>query len=307
MNDSKEQWSEQRALRVLSGEDRSIGATLLRGVLSVAEPFYAAAMTARNALYDARVFASQSLPRPTISVGNLTTGGTGKTPVVQWLAREFASRGLRPAILMRGYRAASTGGSDEQRMLQNSFGDDAIVIANPDRIAGAAEAMGQSRPPDVFILDDAFQHRRVRRDFNLVLIDGWDPFANRHVLPRGLLREPIRGIKRADAIVITRAVHWQVFDEVFLEIRRFNKDAPIYLADHIHTALLRRSSDEPCAEEISLDHLKASRFFAFAGIANPRALEHQLREHGQTFAGFRAFPDHHGYAAGDLRDLNAAA
>src|SRR5687768_7573310 len=146
MNESREQW----ALRVLSGEDRGIGASLLRGALAVAEPFYAGAMLARNALYDAGVFRSHPLPRPAISVGNLTTGGTGKTPLVRLLAEQFIQRNLRPAILMRGYRAAATGGSDEQRMLQRFLGDRAIIIANPDRLAGAAEAMRRSPQPDLF-------------------------------------------------------------------------------------------------------------------------------------------------------------
>jgi tetraacyldisaccharide 4'-kinase len=298
MSDSRE----QRALRVLSGEDRSIGATLLRGALTIAEPFYAAAMISRNAFYDACDFASVTLPRPTISVGNLTTGGTGKTPIVQMLASELANRGLRPAILMRGYRAASTGGSDEQRMLSDSLGGRAIVIADANRVAGAVAAMRHVPPPDVFLLDDAFQHRRATRDFDLVLIDAAEPFGFGHVLPRGLLREPIRGVKRADAIVVTRASHGQIFDELFLQIRRFNKHAPIHLADHVHTALITRTG-----EERPIDELKTRRFFAFAGIANPDALQRQFRDHGATFAEFRAFRDHHGYTSNDVRELNAAA
>src|SRR5205814_8380372 len=122
---------------VISGKRRGIGATLLRGGLALAEPFYAAAMSLRNRLYDRGTFATHRLARPTVSVGNITTGGTGKTPVVRWLAGRLIERGKRPAILMRGYRSASTGGSDEQRMLESQLGDPAIVIANPDRVAGA--------------------------------------------------------------------------------------------------------------------------------------------------------------------------
>src|SRR6187397_1571624 len=115
---------EQRALRVMSGEARGVAPTLLRTGLLVAEPFYAAGMVVRNKLYDRGVFKSYKLPRPVVSVGNLTTGGTGKTPVVRWLAEQFISKNLRPAILMRGYRAEATGGSgDEAQMLVQLLGD----------------------------------------------------------------------------------------------------------------------------------------------------------------------------------------
>src|SRR3954463_12073628 len=99
------------AMRVLSGEDRSPVGYALRGLLAVAEPFYAAAMFTRNWAYTRRILRSHPLPRPTISVGNLTTGGTGKTPIVRWLAEQFIARNLRPAVLMRGYRRSQTGGS----------------------------------------------------------------------------------------------------------------------------------------------------------------------------------------------------
>src|SRR5438874_1071221 len=140
MNAGRERW----VLRVISGEDRTPQAVLLRGVLRIVEPFYAAVMRARNKLYDAGVFVAYKLPRPTIAVGNLTTGGTGKTPLVQWLASQLSDRGLRPAILLRGYRSESTGGaSDEQLLLADALGDRAIVVANPDRRAGAATALSQ--------------------------------------------------------------------------------------------------------------------------------------------------------------------
>src|SRR5437773_2501910 len=138
MDVARERW----ALRVLSGEDRSPPAALIRATLLLVEPFYATAMLARNGLYDAGIFASHRLPRPTVAIGNLTTGGTGKTPLVRWLAGQLAERNLRPAILLRGYRSAATGGSsDQQRLLADALGGRATIIADPDRRAGATPAM----------------------------------------------------------------------------------------------------------------------------------------------------------------------
>ena len=300
MNDSREQW----ALRVLSGEDRTVRASLLRGALAVAEPLYAGAMTARNGLYTAGIFRSRKLPRPTVSVGNLTTGGTGKTPVVRWLAEQLIAKNLRPGVLLRGYRADDATESDETTMLSGLLGDRASIVANPDRVAGAQTAMRQSPPPDVFLLDDAFQHRRVRRDFDLVLINAAEPFGFGHVLPRGLLRERLDGLSRANAVVVTRAngVTGTALQTVTSAVRYRNSFVPIYLADHVHAGLAARDD-----EKLALDVLRERRFFAFSGIANPSSFRRQLESHGPTFAGFRAFPDHHAYTAEELRELSADA
>lgn len=291
-------------MRVLSGEDRSLGALALRCVLRTAEPFYAATMFARNALYDAGVLKSHRLPRPTIAVGNITTGGTGKTPMVRWLAEQLVARGLRPAILMRGYRGESTGGSDEARMLADYVGDRAIIIANPDRVAGAAEAMKHALAPNLFLLDDAFQHRRVRRDFDLVLINAAEPFGYGHVLPRGLMREAPKGLARADAFVITHssAANATTLDQIISTLRKWNPHQPIYRADHVLAAL--RMHDDTT---LPIDALRTRRFFGFCGIAGPQTLRAQLESFVPTFAGLRAFGDHHGYSADDLRRISAEA
>ena len=300
MKPSSERW----ALRVLSGEDRSLGASALRGVLRVAEPLYAAAMSARNTFYAAGILKSHRLARPTIAVGNITTGGTGKTPMVRWLAEQLAARGMRPAILMRGYRGESAGGSDEARMLAEHLGDRAIIIANPDRLAGAAAAMKHALAPDVFLLDDAFQHRRVRRDFDLVLINAAEPFGYGHVLPRGLMREAQKGLARADAFVITRssAVDAAALEQITSTLRKWSRHQPVYLADHVLAAL--RMPDDTT---LPIDALRTRRFFGFCGIAGPQTLRAQLGSFGPTFAGLRAFGDHHGYSTDDLRSVSAEA
>ena len=292
-------------MRVLSGEDRSLRASLLRGALRVAEPVYAGAMSARNSLYTSGIFRSRKLPGPTVSVGNLTTGGTGKTPMVRWLAEQFIAKGMRPAVLTRGYRADETGGSsDEAQMLAELLGDRAAVIANPDRVAGAREATQQATKPDVFLLDDAFQHRRVRRDFDLVLVNAAEPFGFGHVLPRGLLRESMHGLSRANAVVVTRAntVTGDALQQVTTALRYWNNYIAIYIADHVHAALLTRDG-----ERLPVETLREKNFFAFSGVASPASLKRQFEAFGPTFAGFRAFVDHHAYTAADLEQVAAEA
>src|SRR5262249_19764720 len=154
---------------VIRGDEKGAGATMLRWSLLFIEPFYTSVVAARNECYERRFFHSQRVPRPVISVGNITTGGTGKTPVTRWLTEKLIAAGLRPAILMRGYK-----GGDEQKLLQEQL-PQTIVEANPSRIQGAQRVLS-SNPVDVFVLDDGFQHRKLHRDFDLVLIDASNPF-----------------------------------------------------------------------------------------------------------------------------------
>jgi tetraacyldisaccharide 4'-kinase len=294
---------------VLSGRDRSLRARALRLGTSIVEPFYATTMLARNDGYARGWFRSQSLPRPTISVGNITTGGTGKTPVVQWLAELLRSRGTRPAVLLRGYRSSTAGLSDEQQLLDrrlNTGGSLKVPVeANPNRAAGAAAALSRQREVDVFILDDAFQHRRVRRDFELVLISAMAPFGYGHVLPRGLLREPLSGLSRAAAFLITRCslVDHNQLHAIEAELRHRNHVAPIYRADLVHTALWCPRDDT----RLPIDALSAKPFLAFCGIGDPAAFDRQLRAFGEMYKGHVWFPDHHLYTEVDVRRVISEA
>jgi tetraacyldisaccharide 4'-kinase len=304
MNDA----THRGTIALLNGANRSAFARIARAGLSLIEPFYAAIMRTRNALYDRTIFAAQTLPRPTISIGNLTTGGTGKTPVVHWLAERLIERGMRPAILMRGYRQRGGADSDEQRMLDDYLGDRGIVIANPDRVAGAAEAMQKQPPPDVFLLDDAFQHRRVARDFNLLLINAAEPFGFGHVLPRGLLREPIAGVRRADSILITHcsATSDDQITDIEHRIAQHNPTVPIFHCDHLHAGL--HPADADSSETLfPMEDLARRRFFLFCGIGDPSSLQKQFARFGDSFAGSHFFADHHAYREQDLTMLRRAA
>ena len=283
----------------ISGADRSIPARLARLATTAVEPAYVAAMRVRNGLFDVGLTRVHRLGRPTISIGNLTTGGTGKTPVVAWLGRRLAEGGHRPAVLLRGY-----GGGDEVRVLRRSLGEGVPVHADPSRVAGAAAVLRDHPATDVFLLDDAFQHRRAARDLDVVLVSATDPFGFGHVLPRGLLREPASGLRRAGAVVLTRcgAVSADRLAAIERDVRRLHPTVPVYRTDHVHAGLW-----SPDGTERPIAWLGEQPFFAVAGIGDPAALDRQLRSHGDAYVGHRWFADHHRYTAADVAVVATAA
>ncbi len=283
----------------MSGEAGGVGASMLRGVLACAEPLYAGLMRVRDALYDAGWFAAHRLGRPVISVGNITAGGTGKTPVVAWLVQRLREAGHKPAVLMRGYKSAA-GISDEQALLAEALG--VIVHAQADRVAGGEFVVARHPEVDVLVLDDGFQHRRLARDFDLVLLDATRPFGYGHVHPRGLLREPLVGLKRADGFIITRCDQATAVARENIErtVRQFNPRAPIFAARHAHTGFRSASASAGDLPDISLSALDGRRFFVVAGIGNPQSLERQMRELPGTYVGHWFAGDHHAYGAADV-------
>jgi tetraacyldisaccharide 4'-kinase len=301
---------DQYARRVMSGRERGPRAALLRAAMAAVEPIYGAVTASRNRLFDVGILRSHRLPRPVVSVGNITTGGTGKTPVVRWLAEGLRDRGKRVAILSRGYGATPGQLGDEQLMLQRLLhADDAraqvTLVANPDRTAAARRVLHERPEVDVFVLDDAFQHRRVRRDFDLVLINATSPFGYGRVLPRGMLREPLRGLMRANAVIITHAdrVAADELDAIERQIRKWNVAAPVYHAAHAHAGF-RRGAD---ATMHPLGDLRDRNVFAFCGIGDPETFLRQLQSAGGRAAGHRWFADHHHYTPQDLATLRREA
>lgn len=289
----------------ISGADRSWPAAAARAVAAAAEPGYATAMWVRNRLYDIGLKRTHDLGRPAVSVGNITTGGTGKTPMVAWLAQHLREAGRRPAVLLRGYGAAVASDSDERRLLAAELGDGIPVRANPSRVAAAAALLADRPGVDLILLDDAFQHRRAARAVDLVLISATDPFGYGRVLPRGLLREPRSGLGRADALLLTRCngVPADRLDHIESELRRFNPAAPIYRADYVHSGLW----DPNTGQTMPVGRLAHEPFFAVAGVGDPDALAAQLRAYGDHFQGHRWFADHHRYTAADVAEVHAVA
>jgi tetraacyldisaccharide 4'-kinase len=297
---------------VLSGANRGAGATLLRAATRAIEPFYATAMVARNRLFDAAVLSSHDLGRPTISVGNITTGGVGKTPMVRWLAERLRQRGRHLAVLARGYKSSSSAGGDEQIMLERALNVGALprveLLADPDRVRAAGEALQRDASIDVFVLDDGFQHRRARRNLDLVLLSAPEPFGFGHVLPRGLLREPLTGLVRAGACVLTHADQVLAGQIAAIEqrVQRYAPQIPVYRSVHEHVALWNSAGGANDARQ-PMEMLGQVPFFAFAGIGSPARLERQLSRWGAGYRGSRWFADHHSYSVRDLRELESAA
>ena len=187
---------------VMNGQRRSMGARAIRCGLAALAPVYGVGARGRNLIFDLGLRRPKRLDRPVISVGNLTVGGTGKTPMVLELVCRLKAMGQQPAVLMRGYGACSMG-SDEATLLSEQAA--VPVVAQADRSAAGSALLAKQPQVSLFVLDDAFQHRQLHRDLNLLLIDATEPFGFRRLLPRGLLREPVRGARRADAVIVTHA------------------------------------------------------------------------------------------------------
>jgi tetraacyldisaccharide 4'-kinase len=291
--------------RAIAGEDDSWPARLARVAATVVEPGYATAMRLRNRLYDLGLRRTHDLGRPTVSVGNLTTGGTGKTPLVAWLATALRADGRNPAVLLRGYGAAAGQDGDEARALRRALGPGVPVRADPSRVAGAASVLRDHPSVDLFLLDDAFQHRRAARQVDLVVISSTDPFGHGHVLPRGLLREPLSGLRRATAVVLTRcdAATDDQLAAIERVVRRHHATVPMFRTDHVHAAVWSPSTDV----ERPATSLSDGPFFAVAAIGDPAALDRQLRAHGDRYVGHRWFADHHRYTSADVAEIRSAA
>lgn len=290
-----------RFLRIVRGEDRSPAGALARAGLALAAGPYRAAVGARNFTFNRKLRRGVALGRPTISVGNLTAGGTGKTPMVVEVVTRLRRMGERPAVLLRGY------GDDETHELQslvNPRGDDVTPVeANPSRAAAAADVLAHHPGISAFVLDDAFQHRQVRRDLDLVLIDATDPFGGERLLPRGLLREPMVNLRRADAVIVTRSdqLEPEALAPLDARIESLTGHAPIAHAASAWSAW-RGERDEP-----PLDALRNSRVIAGCGIGNPGAFERQLREHVGEVVALEVRNDHHAWTGDELAALLARA
>ncbi|MHC4294193.1 MAG: tetraacyldisaccharide 4'-kinase [Planctomycetota bacterium] len=287
---------DQREIRdILSGRRRGVFPSLLRAVLLPVGCAYSLAMRLRRAMYRRGVFKVAQTDVPVISVGNITTGGTGKTPMVAWVVERLKDLGASPAILIRGYKG-SGGTSDEAELLAGLTG--VAVIADPDRVTAAARAMGEGA--DVLVMDDAFQHLRLARDLDIVLVDAANPFGYDHCLPRGLLRESPGVLKDADAIVITRCdtVDDDALEELRNRLIRLAPAARIHLAVHKPVCLVTHAG-----EEIPLDAIADRKVFAFCGIGNPESFFTSLVKLGARVAGERAFDDHVVYTSDVLDRL----
>jgi len=288
---------------IWSGRRRGPVAAVTRTLLAAAAVPYRAAVQSRNWMYDRGLLSTHPLPLPAVSVGNLTAGGSGKTPVVAWLASALQQAGRRPAILLRGYKSRF-GISDEQTMLAAAH-PDVRVAADPNRLRAAAAVWNDDALVNLFILDDAMQHRRVRRDVEIVLVNATEPWGFGHLLPRGLLRESLSGLRRADALIITHAAEATPAElaEIETTIRKHNPAAPIFHADHVQTGLSPFDGSHP----LPMSALQSRKYFVACGIASPESFAAALADHGGQCVGQKFFPDHHPFSGANASELRRAA
>jgi tetraacyldisaccharide 4'-kinase len=316
---------------------------------------YAGAVRFRNYLYDNGLIETKRLPCPVVSVGNLTVGGTGKTPMVILLANFLQKKGYRPAVLSRGYtgrnRQNSTVITDGRNILlgPDDAGDEPFLIAastsgvpvltGRDRYSAGKHAL-DLLGANVLVLDDAFQHRQVFRNLNILLLDAERPYGNGCILPRGPLREPRIALRRADLIVLTRADE-KIPSTFSLDLDREFPEIPVFQARHRPAGIILLSSlhpnmsfsppikdfegrlqreskeektwipdqvrnDNPLLQKDNsnnLDSLNGKRVCAFAGIAHPESFRKTVESMGAEVVAFKTYPDHHHYTPADMKDI----
>jgi tetraacyldisaccharide 4'-kinase len=299
---------------VVSGRRRGAIAGSIRGMLALAEVPYTLIVRRRNSRYDSGANRIHRVEVPVISVGNLTLGGTGKTPMVEWIVRYLmnprSGATKRVGIVSRGYGAR--GGTNDEALELASKLPGVPHIQNPDRVAAAQRAIREFGC-DVLVLDDGFQHRRIARDLDIVLLDALESFGFERVFPRGTLREPIEELARAQVIALSRAdlISPEEREVIRARAAKLSPAAAWVVVVHAPVELVAyrdtpKTGETPAPRE-PLETLRGRRVIAFCGLGNPAGFGHTLATCGYEVAGFHEFPDHYQYHESDLNRLAAEA
>ena len=274
----------------------------LRLLLLPLSLMYGAAARLHAWLYAQGIYTTKRLSTPVISVGNLTVGGTGKTPMVLWLAERFLEEGKHVGILSRGYRGTG-GSSDEVEMMKERLGDRAVFGVGADRYA-EGKRIEAEQPVNVFLLDDGFQHLELARDVDIVLVDSTTFDSTKWLLPAGSMREPLSALRRASAVVLTRVSGGRSDSTARQATRKAAEDLPTFSAE---TRLLGfRCVSKGQQADVAENELPQP-VFAFCGIGNPSAFLSDLKRWGIGIAGQHVFADHHSYTAHDAKLLESHA
>lgn len=304
------------ATRVVQGWEQGFGTggTLVLGALAAG---YRRFLAARDRLYERGLLRSREVGPPVVSVGNLTVGGSGKTPAVELAVRTLLELGHRPAVLSRGYRRRSRGvqvvaDTAAIRLEAEDAGDEPFLLAR--RLPGIPVVVGANRweaarlclerfPVTALVLDDGFQHRSLRKHLEIVMVRARRPWGNGRLLPGGPLREPLTALARADLVVAAGAAAEEDLEEVRRAVAAHAPGVPVLTARYVPVECWdaeRMSRQPPQA-------LAGARLLAFAGIAAPESFRATLAELGVDVVGLVTFGDHHWYRAEDLRRLNDRA
>ena len=327
---------EQYFLDLMAGRKRRWFDRFMTCVLFVGSRFYRMAVQFRIWLYDKRVIRNHALGCLVVSIGNLSCGGTGKTPVVEVFARSLSAKGRKVAILSRGYRRKKRSFrdklahlfrsgemelpplvvSDGENMLMDSehAGDEpymlasnlhnVAVIVDKDRVKSGIHAINEFES-DIIILDDGFQYLKLKPHINIVLVDSTDPFGNGHVLPRGILREPIKNIRRADYIFLTKSDGSPRLRHLKRFLSRHTRRAEIIECCHRPQHLVRMFTETKEQEKLSF--LRNRRVAALSAIARPESFEGFLEQLGAELVAKDHFADHHRYTAGEIKEFISLA
>ena len=286
-------------------------------LLSVVGGGYRGLLGTRDWLYARGVLKSRTLGLPVVSVGNLTVGGTGKTPAVELAVQTLLELGQRPAIVSRGYGRRSGGiqivaDTASIRLDAEDAGDEPFLLAR--RLPGVPVVVGGNRYDaarraverfgvTAIVLDDGFQHRTLGKSLEIVMVRAHQPWGNGRLLPAGPLREPLTALRKADLVVATGAAGPDELARVTAVIRRHAAEVPVVGGAYVPTECWETASMRP----VEPSHLSGLRLLAFAGIGSPASFERTLREVGVGLAEMRVFVDHHWYSQADLVDLGGRA
>ena len=301
---------------IITGKTTGIIPSLLIGLLTSLSYIYAAVLKTRGWLYDCGFLKQKQLPCRVISVGNIVAGGTGKTPVVIWIAKYLRNEGFQVAVLLRGYgredRHSTLVVSDGKQILTRltDSGDEADMLAH--KLPGVPVVVGSDRyaaglevirlwghTEGVLILDDGFQRRQLVRDLDILTIDSTQPFGTGKLLPAGTLREPKTALRRTDILLLTRTD----LAAESINFEQFGQGKQVFQTSHQPARLYQLST----GKEYTLDLLKGQRILAVCGIGNPEAFAGTLCQFEPKAVELLAFPDHHHYSLADLNDISARA
>ena len=304
-------------ISVITGQRSNLPASLTRFFLLLLEQLFRLLVKIRTFLYQQGLIKSRDLSCQVISVGNIVSGGSGKTPLVKYLAEELRQKGKEVVVVSRGYGAASSKPvvvADRSKLLleREMVGDEAYMLAG--FLPGIPVVTGKDRwqagqlalerfAPHVLLLDDGFQHWRLKRDLDIVVIDAINPFGYFHLIPRGFLREPLTALKRADVLIISRAnqVSTEIIKEIKDKLREYNKKAQLLTSRYRPEYI--RELDYNGAQYFNPMIIRGEAVLAFSGLGNPASLRGSLDELGAKIIEYCSFPDHYRYREQDFLDL----
>ncbi|PWU25673.1 MAG: tetraacyldisaccharide 4'-kinase [Candidatus Rokuibacteriota bacterium] len=286
---------------------------VVTALLSLLSLGYRVGLAARDCAYRYRLLSTGRLSCPVVSIGNVTLGGSGKTPLVEVVALGLRELGAQPAVLSRGYGRDSRGvhvvaDRDALRLGPRAAGDEPVLLA--ERLPGVPVIVGENRfeagrvaleqcGATAIVLDDGFQHRTLRKDFEILAINGRTPWGNGRLFPRGMLREPLSAVARADLVVVIDPPSAAAAESVERVIRHQNRRAPLLVSRYE----VIEARDQRTGLTIAPDDLNGRRFLAFAGLGSPGGFGETLTSSGVRVAGLQEYPDHYWFTEADLTGL----